>query len=136
MGGAIQAVLAHRRRRASRSRSTAGYDLDRVLLTEDLVVRRQRLLRATGVTDGDLLKGVHYAGGGAATQSIVMRSSKINSTGFPKRVQRRDLPVLEDLPQLAAQPDHHHHYRGVEDESRDGIVRDPAAWRSKVMSVK
>ena len=29
---------------------------------------------ATGVTDGDLLKGVHYYSGGCTTQSIVMRS--------------------------------------------------------------
>ena len=30
--------------------------------------------RATGITDGDLLKGVHYDGRGATTQSLVMRS--------------------------------------------------------------
>jgi fructose-1,6-bisphosphatase II len=29
---------------------------------------------ATGITDGDLVKGVHYTSGAAHTQSLVMRS--------------------------------------------------------------
>jgi fructose-1,6-bisphosphatase II len=45
-----------------------------VLLTEDLVSGENVFFSATGVTDGDLLKGVQYSGGGATTQSIVMRS--------------------------------------------------------------
>lgn len=32
------------------------------------------MFAATGVTDGDYLKGVHFFGGGATTQSVVMRS--------------------------------------------------------------
>jgi fructose-1,6-bisphosphatase II len=48
--------------------------LDRILLTEDLVSRENVFFTATGITDGDLLRGVRFSGGGAHTQSIVMRS--------------------------------------------------------------
>ena len=51
-----------------------GYDVDRILYTEDLVSGENVFFCATGVTDGDLLQGVHYSGGGCTTQSIVMRS--------------------------------------------------------------
>ena len=60
--------------RNARRRSIAGYDLDQILTTEDLVSGENVFFCATGVTDGDLLKGVHYYGGGCTTQSIVMRS--------------------------------------------------------------
>jgi len=51
-----------------------GYDVDRVLTTTDLVSGDNVFFCATGVTDGDLLKGVRYTPGGCTTQSIVMRS--------------------------------------------------------------
>ena len=51
-----------------------GYDLDRVLATDDLVAGEDVFVAATGVTDGALLDGVRYTGGGAETASIVMRS--------------------------------------------------------------
>ena len=52
----------------------AGYDLDRVLTTDDLVSGEDVFFSATGISDGDLLKGVRYWGDGASTQSLVMRS--------------------------------------------------------------
>jgi fructose-1,6-bisphosphatase II len=52
----------------------AGYDLDRCLTTDDLVAGDNCFFAATGITDGDLLRGVHYTRNGATTQSIVMRS--------------------------------------------------------------
>ena len=52
----------------------AGYDLDRVLDTDDLVQGDNCFFSATGITDGNLLKGVHYDREGASTQSLVMRS--------------------------------------------------------------
>jgi fructose-1,6-bisphosphatase II len=53
----------------------AGYDLDRVLTTDDLVSGNDCFFSATGVTDGDVLDGVRYRGpGGATTESLVMRS--------------------------------------------------------------
>ncbi len=74
MGGAIQAKLAPTDDAERQKALDAGYDLDQVLATEDLVSGENVFFCATGVTDGDLLKGVQYYGGGCTTQSIVMRS--------------------------------------------------------------
>ncbi len=74
MGGAIQAQLAPVDDAERRKALDAGYDLDQVLTTEDLVSGENVFFAATGVTDGDLLKGVRYHPGGCTTQSIVMRS--------------------------------------------------------------
>jgi fructose-1,6-bisphosphatase II len=52
----------------------AGHDLDRVLATEDLVTGDDVFFVATGITDGELMKGVRYRAGGAHTHSLVMRS--------------------------------------------------------------
>jgi fructose-1,6-bisphosphatase II len=51
-----------------------GYDLDQVLTIDDLVAGDNCFFAATGITDGELLKGVHYDRRGASTQSLVMRS--------------------------------------------------------------
>ncbi len=74
MGGAIQGQLAPKDDEERQKAIDRGYDLDRILHTEDLVSGENVFFCATGVTDGDLLKGVHYYGGGCTTQSIVMRS--------------------------------------------------------------
>lgn len=74
MGGALQAALAPTDDAERQKAVDAGHDLDRVLATEDLVSGENVFFCATGVTDGDLLRGVRYYGGGASTQSIVMRS--------------------------------------------------------------
>ena len=58
--------------RAGRAR--VGYDLDQVLTIDDLVHGDNCFFAATGITDGELLKGVHYDARGATTQSLVMRS--------------------------------------------------------------
>jgi fructose-1,6-bisphosphatase II len=52
----------------------AGHDLDRVLTTDDLVTGDDVFFVATGITDGELMKGVRYGAGGASTDSLVMRS--------------------------------------------------------------
>ena len=52
----------------------AGHDLDRVLLTDDLVSGDDCFFVATGITDGELMEGVRYRAGGASTHSLVMRS--------------------------------------------------------------
>jgi fructose-1,6-bisphosphatase II len=74
MGGAIQGQLAPKDDEERQKAIDAGYDLDEILSTEDLVSGENVFFCATGVTDGDLLKGVQYYGGGCTTQSIVMRS--------------------------------------------------------------
>jgi fructose-1,6-bisphosphatase II len=73
-GGAIQARLWPRDD-AERSLALAGgYDLDKVLTTDDLVGGDNVFFAASGITDGELLKGVRYYGTGASTYSVVMRS--------------------------------------------------------------
>ncbi len=52
----------------------AGYDLDQVLTEIDLVKSENCFFAATGITDGELMKGVHFDARGATTQSLVMRS--------------------------------------------------------------
>ncbi len=74
MGGAIHGQLAPRDDAERQKAIDAGYDLDQILTTEDLVSGENVFFCATGVTDGDLLKGVQYFSGGCTTQSIVMRS--------------------------------------------------------------
>jgi fructose-1,6-bisphosphatase II len=74
MGGAIQGQLAPKDDEEREKAIDAGYDLAQILSTEDLVSGENVFFCATGVTDGDLLKGVQYYGGGCTTQSIVMRS--------------------------------------------------------------
>src|SRR4051812_19714498 len=74
MGGAIQGQLAPKDDEERQKALDRGYDLDQVLSTEDLVSGDNIFFCATGVTDGDLLKGVHFYSGGCTTQSIVMRS--------------------------------------------------------------
>ncbi|HEX3453598.1 MAG TPA: class II fructose-bisphosphatase [Gaiellaceae bacterium] len=74
LGGAIQGKLWPRSDEERQSLVDAGYDLDRVLTTDDLVAGDDVFVAATGVTDGALLDGVAYTPGGAVTESIVMRS--------------------------------------------------------------
>src|ERR1700759_742983 len=74
MGGEIQAQLAPTDDAERQKALDAGYDLDQVLTTGDLVSGENVFFCATGVPDGDLLKGVRYEPGGCTTQSIVMRS--------------------------------------------------------------
>ncbi|BEP12171.1 class II fructose-bisphosphatase [Acidothermaceae bacterium B102] len=73
-GGVIQAKLWPRDDAERRRALEAGHDLSRVLLTDDLVSSDNVFFAATGITDGELLRGVRYRGGGATTESLVMRS--------------------------------------------------------------
>jgi fructose-1,6-bisphosphatase II len=74
MGGEQQGRLWPRDEHERAAAEAAGYDISRVLHTEDLVAGDNCFFAATGITDGDLLKGVHYDRNGASTQSLVMRS--------------------------------------------------------------
>ncbi len=74
LGGVIQARLWPRDAAERQRALDAGHDLDRVLTTDDLVTSDNVFFVATGITDGELLRGVRYRGGGAETHSLVMRS--------------------------------------------------------------
>jgi fructose-1,6-bisphosphatase II len=74
MNGTIQAKLWPRDDVERRRAEEAGHDLNRVLHTGDLVAGDNTFFAATGITDGELLRGVRYTQSGACTRSIVMRS--------------------------------------------------------------
>jgi fructose-1,6-bisphosphatase II len=74
LGGAIQGRLWPRDDGERAAARAAGYDLERVLGTDDLVASDNVFFAATGITDGELLRGVQYHGGGARTYSVIMRS--------------------------------------------------------------
>jgi fructose-1,6-bisphosphatase II len=74
VGGGIQGRLWPRNDDERQQLVDDGYDLDRVLTTDDLVSGQDVFVAATGVTTGALLRGVRYLPNGAITDSIVMRS--------------------------------------------------------------
>lgn len=73
MGGEIQGKLYARDEEELRRGREAGYDFDRVITMNDLVSSEDVFFTATGITDGELLKGVRYFGHGASTDSLVVR---------------------------------------------------------------
>jgi fructose-1,6-bisphosphatase II len=74
MGGEIQARLSPQSDDERAAVAAAGIDLDRVLSHDDLVQGDNCFFAATGVSDGQLLRGVRFDARGAHTQSLVMRS--------------------------------------------------------------
>lgn len=74
MGGMIQGRLWPKDDDERQKALDAGHDLDRVLSTDDLVSGDDCFFVATGITDGELLRGVRYRSSIARTHSLVMRS--------------------------------------------------------------
>jgi fructose-1,6-bisphosphatase II len=76
LGGVIQGRLWPTDDDERQRALDAGHDLDpdHVLATDDLVTGDDVFFVATGITDGELMKGVRYRAGGASTHSLVMRS--------------------------------------------------------------
>ncbi|WP_460741166.1 class II fructose-bisphosphatase [Mariniluteicoccus endophyticus] len=74
LGGVIQGQLWPQDDAERQKALDAGHDLERVLSTDDLVTGDECFFAATGITDGELLRGVRYHGGDATTHSLVMRS--------------------------------------------------------------
>jgi fructose-1,6-bisphosphatase II len=94
VGGGIQAKLWPRNDEERQRLVAAGYDLERVLMTEDLVQGDDVFVAATGVTTGALLRGVRYVRGGAITDSIALRSR----SGTVRRIEaRHQLKKLEQF---------------------------------------
>jgi fructose-1,6-bisphosphatase II len=73
LGGTLQGRLWPRDEEERLKAIEAGHDLDRVLTTDDLVRGDNVFFVATGITNGELMRGVRYRAGGAETSSIVMR---------------------------------------------------------------
>jgi fructose-1,6-bisphosphatase II len=74
LGGVIQGRLWPRDDDERAKAIDAGHDLDRVLLTDELVSGDDCFFVASGITDGELMRGVRYRSGGCKTHSLVMRS--------------------------------------------------------------
>lgn len=85
VGGGIQGRLWPRTPEEREALVAAGFELDRVLMTDDLVAGDDVFVAATGVTTGALLRGVRYVRDGAVTDSIVMRSR----SGTVRRIEAR-----------------------------------------------
>jgi len=76
LDGVIQGRLCPKDDEERQRALDAGHDLDpeNVLKTDDLVTGDDVFFVATGITDGEIMEGVRYSGGGARTHSLVMRS--------------------------------------------------------------
>jgi fructose-1,6-bisphosphatase II len=82
MGGNIQGKLIARNREEEERGKELGYDFEKVLTINDLISSEDVFFAATGITNGDLLRGVDYFSEGATTESLVMRGL----TGTVRRI--------------------------------------------------
>ena len=96
IGGEFQGQLHARNDEERDAAIAANYDLDKVLTADDLVKSDNCFFAATGITDGELLRGVHYDARGATTSSLVMRSK----SGTVRRVEARH--ALEKLSEYSS----------------------------------
>ncbi len=86
LGGQLLGRLWPRDEQERELAQAAGYEIGRVLTVDDLVKGEHVFFAATGVTDGDVLQGVRYPGGGkASTESLVMRTR----SGTVRRIHAR-----------------------------------------------
>ena len=77
LGGEIQARLkATNAEQQERMHALGIEDADRIYQTEDLAPGNEILFSSTGVTDGELLKGVRFFGGGSRTSTLFMSLSR------------------------------------------------------------
>lgn len=98
IGGQIQCKLWPRDDAERAAVAEHGIDVSRVLGAEDLVRGDDVFFAATGITDGELLKGVQYFGDGATTQSVVMRSRtgtvrRVDAVHRPSKLELYGIPV-------------------------------------------
>ncbi|MFW6115825.1 MAG: class II fructose-bisphosphatase [Chloroflexota bacterium] len=73
MGGAMVARLKPQTEEERAEVLSAGLDVERILVTEEVVASQEVFFAATGITDGPLLSGVRYSGRQAESNSLVMR---------------------------------------------------------------
>ena len=74
LGGEIQGKLLPQDELEMQRCIKMGLDVNKVLRMEDLVKGDDAIFAATGVTDGELLRGVQFKGSYGETQSVVMRA--------------------------------------------------------------
>ena len=74
LGGEIQGKLLPQDEAELKRCISMGIDVNKILRMEDLVRGDDAIFAATGVTDGELLRGVQFKGSYGETQSVVMRA--------------------------------------------------------------
>ncbi len=89
LGGEIQGRLWPRNDAERQAAIAAGYDLTKVLHTDDLVAGDNCFFSATAVTDGDFLRGVRFHDFGVTTESLVVRS-RSGTARLVETIHRRD----------------------------------------------
>ncbi len=89
LGGEIQARLWPRNDAERDAAIAAGYQLDKVLTTDDLVAGDNCFFSATAITDGDFLRGVRFHDFGVTTESLVVRS-KSGTARLVETIHRHD----------------------------------------------
>jgi len=98
VGGAMQCRLWPRNDDERKLVKEKDIDTTKILTQDDLVRSDNAFFAATGITDGELLRGVHYFAHGATTQSLVMRSR----TGTIRKIDATHR--LDKLKQLSNLP--------------------------------
>ncbi|WP_054951168.1 class II fructose-bisphosphatase [Numidum massiliense] len=98
LGGEIQGrLLPQNEAETERCKRMGISDPGKVLRMDDLVKGDDAIFAATGVTDGELLKGVRYRGTMATTQSLVMRArtGTVRFVDGKHRLEKKPNFVLE-----------------------------------------
>jgi fructose-1,6-bisphosphatase II len=74
LGGDIHGQIVYADKKEKEIATYLGKgDCDKIYTLSDFIMNNDVLVSVTGVTDGVLLKGVHYIQGGAETHSIILR---------------------------------------------------------------
>lgn len=92
VGGDMQCRLYPRNEEERLGAERNNIDLERIFVIDDLVGGEEVFFAATGITDGELLEGVHYGAAGISTHSLVMRAASgtiryIHSTHRPEKLR-------------------------------------------------
>jgi fructose-1,6-bisphosphatase class II len=96
LGGEMQGRLVeHSKGDRERAAKMGLGDFDRVRSAEELAPGQRLIFAATGVTNGDLLRGVDYFGSGARTHSIVMGLIPPRRVRFVDTIHVHDVPDVE-----------------------------------------
>lgn len=98
LGGEIQGrLLPQDEEQLRRCQQMGITDVNKVLYMEDLVRGDDAIFAATGVTDGELLRGVRFRGTVAQTQSVVMRakSGTVRFITADHRLEKKPNMVVE-----------------------------------------
>ncbi|MFD1929386.1 class II fructose-bisphosphatase [Sporosarcina siberiensis] len=98
LGGEIQGRLVPSNDEERARCIKMGLDVEKILYMDDLVKGDDAIFAATGVTDGELLRGVQFKGGYSETHSLVMRSKSgtIRFVEGRHSMKKKPLLVMQD----------------------------------------